>query len=34
MSHLLQTIDGACHSKTETKSRVIQLVDRKPEGGA
>jgi hypothetical protein len=34
LSHLLQTIDGACHSKTETKSRVIQLVDRKPEGNA
>lgn len=28
LSHLLQTIDGACHSKAETTSRVIRLVDR------
>ena len=34
LSHLLQTIDGASHSKTETRSRVVRLVDRKPEGNA
>jgi hypothetical protein len=32
--HLLMTIDGAAREKGESKSRVIRLVDRKPEGSA
>jgi hypothetical protein len=32
--HLLMTIDGAAREQGESKSRVIRLVDRKPEGSA
>jgi hypothetical protein len=31
---VMATIDGASREKGESKSRVIRLVDRKPEGSA
>ena len=34
LSNMLNAIDFACRSKTETKSRVVRLIDRKPEGNA
>jgi hypothetical protein len=34
LSHLIIAIDGASREQGESKTRVIRLVDRKPEGGA
>ena len=34
LSHLIIAIDGASREQGESKTRVIRLVDRKPEGSA
>ena len=34
LSHLMMAIDGASREQGESKTRVIRLVDRNPEGSA